>query len=200
MDIIIITYKAIIDLEVIKISTRFENLDNVRLLEDKLYYLDLNGWLENEFLTWEWWVLFCLFILPWLLWWKLAKRKWLVESLLFGVIVMVITLLLDTVGLQFTFWDYPVEFLPVIPRAFPFDVSMVPVPYMLLCQYFRTWKSFIIAQMIMAFAYAFIGEPLCEWIGLIYYLKWNYLYSFFYYIIIGIGIRALLLKIVSSSK
>jgi hypothetical protein len=107
---------------------------------------------------------------------------------------------LDTVGVQFSFWEYPVEFLPVIPRAFPFDVSMVPVAFMLLYQYYRKWKSFIIAQIIMALAYAFVGEPLGEWINLVYYLKWNHLYSFFYYIVVGIGIRAILLKIVSFSN
>ncbi|MCM3570935.1 hypothetical protein M3183_22960 [Neobacillus mesonae] len=113
---------------------------------------------------------------------------------------MVITILFDTVGLQFSFWEYPIEFLPVIPRAFPFDVSVVPVAYMSLFQYARTWKSFISAQIIMTFAYAFIGEPLCKWINLVCYIKWNYLYSFLYYILLGLGIRALILNCVSVSK
>ncbi|XJZ29016.1 CBO0543 family protein [Bacillota bacterium Lsc_1132] len=182
------------------VSTRHENVQNVRLLEDKLFALDAKGWLENEFLTWEWWLLLFFFVVPWIVWIITKKRKWLVESILFGVIAMVITILLDTVGLQFTYWEYPIEFLPVIPRAFPFDVSMVPVAYMLLFQYARTWKSFIIAQIIMAFAYAFIGEPFCEWIDLVRYIKWNYLYSFFYYILLGFGVRALILKCASVSK
>lgn len=177
-----------------------ENLQNVRLLEDQLFTLDAKSWLENEFLTWEWWLLLGFFVVPWILWSIIKKRKWLIESILFSVIVMVITILLDTVGLQFTFWEYPVEFLPVIPSAFPFDVSMVPVAYMLLFQYARTWKSFMVAQIIMAFAYAFIGEPFCEWVDLVLYIKWNYLYSFIYYILLGFGVRALILKCVSVSK
>lgn len=48
---------------------------------------------------------------------------------------------------------------------------MVPVAYMLLYQYFRTWKSFILAQIIMALTYAFIGEPFCEWVKLVNYLE-----------------------------
>lgn len=111
------------------ISTRHENIEKVRLLEDKLFAMDAMGWLEYEFLTWEWWLLLSFFISPWILWIIIKKRKWLVESILFGVIVLVITILLDTVGLQFSFWEYPIEFLPVITRAFPFDVSMVPVAY-----------------------------------------------------------------------
>lgn len=181
-------------------GTREENLEDVRFLEDQLFLLDAKGWLENEFLTWEWWILLCFFVVPWMLWFIMKKRKWFVESLLFGVIVMNVTLLLDTVGMQFTFWEYPVEFLPVIPRGFSFDVSMVPVAFILLFQYFQTWKSFIIAQVIMAVAYAFIGEPFCEWLNLVRYLKWNYLYSFVYYIILGIGVRALILKCMLVSK
>jgi hypothetical protein len=185
---------------VIIVSTRHENVEKVRLLEDKLFEMDATGWLEYEFLTWEWWLLLSFFISPWILWIYTKKREWLVESILFGVIVMVITILLDTIGLQFSFWEYPIEFLPVIPSAFPFDVSLVPVAYMLLFQYNRTWKSFISAQIVMAFVYAFIGEPLCNWINLVCYIKWNYMYSFLYYILIGLGIRALILKWVSVSK
>lgn len=181
------------------IGTRFENLEKIRLLEDKIYYVDVKGWLENEFLTWEWWILFGFLSIPWLIWWKLVKRERFISSLLFGAMVIIITTILDIFGLQYSFWDYPIEFLPVIPRAFPFDFSMVPVPYMLMYQYFRTWKSFFIAQIIMAFSYAFIGEPFSEWIDLVYYIKWKYIYSFFYYIIIGVSIRFLVLRIVSYS-
>ncbi|MGN7943287.1 CBO0543 family protein, partial [Metabacillus sp. 22489] len=71
---------------------------------------------------------------------------------------------------------------------------MIPVAYMLLYQYFRTWKSFILAQIIMALTYAYIGEPFCEWVKLVNYLEWRYRYSFIYYIIVGIVTRALILK------
>ncbi|WP_305777687.1 CBO0543 family protein [Priestia flexa] len=99
-------------------------------------------------------------VVPWIIIWsKLVKRDIILEILLFGTIIIITTTLLDVVGLQYRFWDYPIAFLPIIPRAFPFDFSMVPVAYMLLYQYFRTWKFFIIAQITMALTYAFIGEP-----------------------------------------
>ncbi|WP_404406868.1 CBO0543 family protein [Jeotgalibacillus malaysiensis] len=81
---------------------------------------------------------------------------------MFGTIIIIIitTTLLDVVGLQYRFWDYPIAFLPIIPRSYPFDFSMIPVAYMLLYQCFRTWKFFATALIIMALTYAFIGEPL----------------------------------------
>ena len=179
---------------------KFKNLWEIRLLEDKIYFLELNGWLKNEFLTWEWWILVGFLVVPWVIWAKLVKREIILEILFFGAIITIITTVLDVVGLQYHFWDYPISFLPIIPRAFPFDFSMVPVAYMLLYQYFSTWKSFFSAQIIMAIIYAFLGEPFCEWVELVYYIKWKYIYSFVYYLIVGFGTRALILKLVSLSK
>ncbi|MBO1514901.1 CBO0543 family protein [Metabacillus bambusae] len=184
----------------ISIDNIFENFKEIRLLEDKLYLLELNNWLKNEFLTWEWWILVGFLVVPWIIWSKLVKRDIILEILLFGTIIIITTTLLDVVGLQYRFWDYPIAFLPIIPRAFPFDFSMIPVAYMLLYQYFRTWKFFIIAQITMALTYAFIGEPFSEWVELVYYFEWRYSYSFIYYIIVGIGTRALILKLASLSK
>ncbi|WP_113928000.1 CBO0543 family protein [Bacillus sp. P14.5] len=172
-----------------------DHLLDVRLIEDHLFALDAKGWFRYEFLTPEWFLLLGFFTVPWIIWFFLKKRRLLVESILFGVIVMLITLLLDTVGLQFRLWEYPIEFVPVIPRAFPFDISMVPVPYMLMCQYFKTGKSFGAALVIMAASYAFIGEPFCEWLSLVHYVNWHYFYSFVYYILLGTGIRFLIIKI-----
>lgn len=182
------------------IDNIFENLKEIRLLEDKLYHLELNGWLKNEFLTWEWWILVVFLVVPWVIWAKLVKRDIILEILLFGTVIILTTTLLDVVGVQYSFWDYPIALLPIIPRAFAFDFSMVPVAYMLLYQYFRTWKSFILAQIIMALTYAYIGEPFCEWVKLVYYLEWRYRYSFIYYIILGIVTRALILKLASLYK
>lgn len=171
----------------ITIDNIFENFKEIRLLEDKLYLLELNYWLKNEFLTWQWWILVGFLVLPWIIWSKLVKRDIILEILLFGTIIIITTTLLDVVGLQYRFWDHPIAFLPIIPRAFPFDFSMIPVAYMLLYQYFRTWKFFIIAQITMALTYSFIGEPFSEWAELVYYFDWRYSYSFIYYIIVGIG-------------
>ncbi|MGM0845711.1 MAG: CBO0543 family protein [Bacillota bacterium] len=172
-----------------------DHLEKVKKLEEHLFSLEANGWLQYEFLTPKWFLLLTFFIIPWIVWWFFKKRIVFTESILFGVIVILTTLILDTVGLQFRFWEYPIEFIPVIPRAFPFDLSMVPVPYILMYQYFRTWKSFCLSLVVMAASFAFIGEPICVWLNLVNYIHWNYLYSFLYYILLGIGLRLLITRI-----
>ncbi|TYS16598.1 hypothetical protein FZC78_11430 [Rossellomorea vietnamensis] len=172
-----------------------DHLSKVRKIEDHLFSLEAEGWFRYEFLTEKWFILLAFFLVPWIIWIFLKKRHLLTESVLFGVLVMFITLLVDTVGLQFQFWEYPIEFLPVIPRGLPFDVCMVPAPYMLMYQYFRTWNSFIKALLVMAACFAFIGEPFSIWLNLVHYINWHYFYSFVYYIVLGISIRFLIIKI-----
>ncbi|MBM6617867.1 CBO0543 family protein [Bacillus suaedaesalsae] len=150
---------------------------------------DINQWLNNELFTWNWWVLLAFALLPWMVWFKFKERKILIESILVGTIAIIPTTYLDAIGLDLKFWTYPVQFIPLGARALPFDMSMVPVAYMLLYQFFKTWRAFIIGLLIMATLFAFIGEPVSKAMNLIYYLKWKYYYSFFYYIILGLFIK-----------
>ncbi len=50
--------------------------------------------------------------MPWVLWAKLVKRDIILEILFFGTIIILTTTLLDVVGAQYSFWDYPIAFLP----------------------------------------------------------------------------------------
>ncbi|MFJ8247884.1 CBO0543 family protein [Peribacillus asahii] len=54
-------------------------------------------------------------------------KQRVVEILLYGIIIIFITVNLDTFGTQVGFWMYPVKLIPIIPKALPFDASVVPV-------------------------------------------------------------------------
>lgn len=43
----------------------------------------------------------------------------------------------------------------------------------------------------MNLVYAFTGEPFCNWIMVVVYIKWKYIYSAVYYIVIGISVRVI---------
>lgn len=174
---------------------KIEHMWKMQEFHNKAVQLDIQGWLKYEVFTLTWWILVAFFIIPWLIWFKYVERSRMLEILLFGTFVMISNLILDALGSDFGFWVYPTELIPIAPEAFEFDISIVPVGFMLLFQYFRTWKSFIIALIIMAATYAFIGELLCQLFEAVLYLKWTYFYSFFYYIIIGILIKAIVDKL-----
>ncbi|MGE8207337.1 CBO0543 family protein [Heyndrickxia sp. NPDC080065] len=174
---------------------KFENLQKVNKLERQAHQLDFEGWLNNELFTWNWWVLATFFIIPWILYIKFAVRSKMIETVLFGALIVITTVLLDEIGVELEFWRYPTQFLPYTPRAIAFDMSMVPVAYMFLYQYFNTWKSFSIALLVMGILFAFIGEPFSVWAELVKYMKWKYIYSFVYYIIAGLSIRWIIIKL-----
>jgi hypothetical protein len=102
--------------------------------------------------------------------------------------------ILDAIGVDLKFWVYPVQFLPITPRALPFDVFMVGITFMLLYQFFNSWRSYLIALFIMALVFAFIGEPISKRLNLVYYIKWKYYYSFLYYVSLGVTVRTIVIK------
>jgi hypothetical protein len=174
--------------------SRHEYMEKIHQMEKEAFRLDIEGWLKHELFTWQWWVLLAFLIFPWIIWGKLVNRKQLLSIVLFGSLTCIITVYLDVVGIKFEFWRYPFQLFPVMPRAISFDMSMVPVAYMIIYQYFTTWKKFIYALITMAFLFAFIGEPFSVWSDLVEYLRWKYIYSFFFYIVTGILVRWLVEK------
>jgi hypothetical protein len=181
-------------------TAKYEIMWKMRHYQDKYVDLDIKGWLDNELFSWNWWILIFLLIVPWIVWIKVLERKRLIEILLFGTFVFIPTNLLDTIGDDLRFWIYPTELFPWDLRAFGFDASMVTITYMLIYQYFHSWKSYIIAQVSMAFLFAFIGEPLCHYLDLVLYIEWKYFYSFIYYIILGISVKATLEKLIRFNR
>lgn len=170
-------------------------LERVHQLEQEAFHLDRQGWFQYEVFTFEWWILVIFFIAPWILWFKLANRTKILEIVLVGTLAIIPTTLLDSMGLHFNFWVYPTQLIPITPRAIPFDMSMVPIALMLIYQYFETWKSYTIALLFMSLLFAFVGEPFSVWMDLVKYINWNYFYSFCYYFLLGVSIRALLIKL-----
>ncbi len=174
---------------------KFDYLWTVRDIHDQMVQLNVDGWLKNEFLTWQWWLLLAFLIFPWILWSKLVERDRIMEIVLFGTMVMIPTLILDNIGNDIRFWSYPTELIPFSPNEIAFDLAMVPVAFMLLYQYFTTWKSFSVGLVLMASFYAFVGEPLAHLLEMVIYIEWKYTYSFVYYIILGLGVRFVVEKI-----
>lgn len=155
---------------------------------------NMNHWLNHELFSWNWWLLVALTVIPLIIWIMVVDRKRLLEILLFGTLIIILTSYLDAAGFDLMFWVYPVEFMPLTTIAIPFNVSMVSVTYMMMYQFFNSWKSYSIALISMAIIFAFIGEPVSKLLNWIHYIHWNYYYSFLYYIVIGILVKVIVNK------
>ena len=161
----------------------------------------LENWLGEGFGSWRWWVLLAFLILPWIIWRKYANKKQLLESSLLGMIIMVFSITLDELGFELSLWNYPVDVIPTtFPRLTSIDYSVLPVVFMLMNQYYPTWKSYIWALLVLAAIFSFIIEPIIVYLGFYVLIKWTHWYSFILYIPMGLLARWITRTIIDSTK
>lgn len=115
---------------------------------------------------------------------------------MYGLLIGFSAGILDTVGFSLGLWGYPTKLIPVNPPLFPVDFVYLPVINMLIFQFFRKWKSFIIANIVAAFLYAWIGEPIYRWLDIYIIYSWKMSYSIPIYIAMSIFFRWLTEKFV----
>jgi hypothetical protein len=151
----------------------------------------LDEWMHNEVFHLRWWFLLVLFIVSIYLWVKIADKSRLYEIILYMALITISVLVLDELGEELTLWDYPYDLLPLFPPLFSVDLASLPIVYSLVYQYFRTWRSFIIASIVMAAIFCFILETLLVLTGVYQMLKWKSYYGFPIYIFMAIGAKAL---------
>jgi membrane-bound metal-dependent hydrolase YbcI (DUF457 family) len=143
-------------------------------------------WKEEMFLTWRWWLVILLTILPWLFWFLIRKKESTNRLLLSGLFVYVITSALDSVGIAFGLWSYLYTPFPYLHTFFmPWDLTLFPVLVMLLIQYKPRINPYIKAVLFSLFT-AFVFEPFFTWINIYVPFKWKHYYGVPIYIFIYI--------------
>ena len=153
------------------------------------------NWLENVLFTYRWWIALALAVVPWLLWWKLVDRQRLFEIMTYGFMVMVVSIIFDAVGVEFDLWEYKYRLVPLLDVFIEYDIAVMPVVYMLVYQYFNSWKSFVMAHIVLAAVFAFAAEPLLVWMGYYVLINWEYIYSFPIYLAIAVALRWVMIKL-----
>ncbi|WEG12141.1 hypothetical protein PU629_18790 [Pullulanibacillus sp. KACC 23026] len=180
--------------------TNREFVHRIRQYEQEKSHLEINQWLHHDLFSARWWLLLLFLIVPWVIWMLLRKKELYLESAFIGCYAIALTLFIDSIGSQFNFWRYPTKFLPVIPSALPFDLSLVPVMFMFIYQYCQSWRTYWKTLLVISLMYAFIGEPVCIYLQLVIYINWSIYYSFGYYLIVGFSARALVLLLKRKRK
>jgi len=147
------------------------------------------SWKSDILFTWQWWLLAALAVIPWLVWWKVVDRRRIFEILTYGLLVMSVSTLFDAIGVENDLWEYHYQFVPLLDVFIVYDVSVIPVTYMLIYQYFHAWKSFIVSSIVISGMFAFVSEPLLAWLNYYQLLEWKYYYSFPIYTAIAIILK-----------
>lgn len=158
-------------------------------LQKQLTDLEHQYWMDHVLFTFNWWLLLGIFIAPWLIWWKLVDKNRIREILLYGFVIMVLSSILDDLGIASLLWVYPYQLLQILDRLNAIDLTTLPVMYMLIYQYFPKWKSFFMAHVLLGFFSAFVAEPILVRMNIYMPLLWKFIYSFPIYIIMAMLVK-----------
>jgi hypothetical protein len=147
-------------------------------------------WISEDLFSYKWWLLATLMVILWLIWFKLVDKRKLVEILLGGSLISIVTLLLDLIGLNLGLWNYTsLLFAGFYPTLVPVDLVVIPVTYMLIYQYKVTLKSFFLTSIVVSGVYSFIAEPIFNAMDIYRMNHWRYIYSFPIYIVLFLFIK-----------
>jgi hypothetical protein len=164
-------------------------IEEIEQVHKNLSELRQEYWLQYDLFSYQWWLLLAVFIISWVVWWKLVDKQRLKEIILFGVSMSYLIYVLDHVGYELNLWIYPHKLIRILPEATTLDWGILSISHMLVYQYFRRWRSYLIANTLMAIVFAFIFEPISVWIGIYKMLNWRYIYSFPIYILKAVIIK-----------
>lgn len=178
----------------------YPSYDEIRKIEYKLEEMKEEYWIHHDLFSFQWWLLLVIFILPWIAWWRYADKGRLKEIILFGSLLMLLIGLMDDIGVNLHLWSYPYKLFQIIPRLVSVDYGLLIVAHMTIYQLFKSWRSFLIANLIMAAIFTFICEPLTVWIGIYRLDNWIYIYSFPIYVVKAVFVKWLVQTINSNTK
>ncbi|WP_029425254.1 CBO0543 family protein [Alkalibacillus haloalkaliphilus] len=140
--------------------------DKITDLRHDLKNTEINFWLEHSIFSFPWFFIIFIIIISAIIWWVLIDKKRLIELIAFGGLVALLATIFDIIGSNFVLFGYPTELLPIIPPLIPANLAVIPFTFILIYQYTNSWKSFLITVLIIGGMFAFIFEPILDWINI----------------------------------
>ena len=169
-------------------------IDMIHKSTFELWGYQLTDWYRNLF-TVRWWFIIGSIAIAYAIWWKYVNKRYLTQILLFGSFIAVFRLIMDDAGSSAALWSYSVKPLPFGQALFLNDLTIVPLGFMLVYQYCRSWKKFFLWTVIVEAGYSFLLLPVLVKFDILRLYNWQYSYTFFIMIIVAIVMRAILLTI-----
>lgn len=163
-----------------------KNWEEIVKFRQKLADAKIEYFYQEVLFTPSWWLLLLTsvaFIITWLL---IVDKSRIVEIICFGLLTSITAVVLDSIGVSLLLWGYPKTLTPLIPPVLTFNLIHMPVIYMVVYQFFSTWRSFFVAMFITVFIFSFVFEPLLVWLDIYDPHQWKYVYSFPIYLWIAV--------------
>ncbi|WP_160848590.1 CBO0543 family protein [Pontibacillus yanchengensis] len=144
-------------------------------------------WLQNDYLSWQWWLLLFGSTVPWIIWWVFVDKKRGVEILSFGLLAGVFSTILDAIGSNAMAWGYPIRLHWLFyPQLYPYDFTGISILFMICYQIAKdSEKKFALLALITSAFMAFGLEVIFVKIGIYEPYNWRHIYSFPIYFLIA---------------
>lgn len=150
-----------------------------------LHELMLAKWLAEEVFSIRWWGIAGFLIFSYVLCFTLMDKKRLSELILFGSLVSVFSVVIDVFLSSMNAYIYKAKLLPIIPTIFIYDITALPLYFMLIYQHSASWKEYAFRITLAAALMGFVFTPLLVWLGYLQLIHWNYVFAFLVIGLIG---------------
>jgi len=163
--------------------------------------VSIKQWFDSEFLTYQWFITIGVLITFYVVWFILLDKSRATELLLLGALACVAyafnNLIISTyLGLV----EYKIRVMPITPSLLFSSVTLCPIILMIVQQYTTTWKGYFLWAAIGLGGLSLIFA-IYTWLGI---LQWHNGYNALIHFIVlfaaGIGIRAVYLWVIDSTK
>ena len=116
--------------------------------------------------TWQFWLVFLLFIIPLVILYFRIDRKKILLMGFYGFNIHVWFGYIDYIGTNHGWWNYPYHLIPFL-RSFVLDGSLIPITFMLVYQWtINHKKNYYLYSFLTAAVLAFIFKPILRVLGL----------------------------------
>ncbi len=155
----------------------FEKIQDLHNSVTREYSDIIHLWFTDCFSTWQWWLSLAILVIPWAVWIRFRKKESTCRLLFAGLIIIVISTHLDTIGVLCGIWSYNIDIVMIFPCLVIYDLSLLPVATMFFLQYKPTLNPFIKAVIYSGIA-SFVFQPIFTWMRFYNPQYWKHYYSF----------------------
>lgn len=155
-----------------------------------LHNLMTTKWFTQDLFSLKWWGVMGFVVASYIICFWLMDKTRLTKTILFGSLMSVFSVVVDIIGSNANLWAYTMYIYPMTPSIFLYDITALPLFYMLIYQRAYSWKSFAVWNMGASAVMAFVFTPLLVSLGLLRLIDWPYINVFLALSFIGFLAKA----------
>ncbi|SFM34978.1 hypothetical protein [Pelosinus propionicus] len=144
-----------------------DTIEIIMQTKSMLHNIAVTKWFTQDLLSIKWWGAIGFVIFSYILCFSLMDKTRLTKTVLFGSLISVFAVVVDIIGSNFNYWTHTVFILPMTPSIFLYDITALPMYYMLIYQHAYSWKSYAVWNIGASAIMGFVFSPLLAILGII---------------------------------